>query len=135
MLHDSAGTSRPEPSPRGDLGSSALLLGVLGILFVAVAVGLATGTPLTVAGLALASVGIVLAGGGLVLGTIAAVRGRPGANRAAISAAGLSVVGLAGGLIWLAAYVITALAGPAQAVPEEVAGSPACPPPACHSHH
>lgn len=113
------------------------MLGALGVLSVAVAAGLATGTgtgtgtPLTVAGLALVSAGIVLAGGGLVLGTIAAIRGRPGANRAAISAAGLSVVGLAGGLIWLAAFVITALAGPAGTVPE----IPACVPPSCHSHH
>lgn len=133
MLHDHTGTSRSAPAPRGGLGSSALVLGALGALSVAVAAGLATGTgtPLTVAGLALVSAGIVLAGGGLVLGTIAAIRGRPGANRAAISAAGLSVVGLAGGLIWLAAFVITALAGPADTVPE----IPACVPPSCHSHH
>lgn len=131
VLHDHTGTSRSAPAPRGDLGSSALVLGALGVLSVAVASGLATGTPLTVAGLALVSAGIVLAGGGLVLGTIAAIRGRPGANRAAITAAGLSVVGLAGGLIWLAAFVITALAGPAGTVPE----IPACVPPSCHSHH
>lgn len=99
---------RPPATTRGGLGTAALVLGGLGTVFVAIAVGLSAVAPIPLGGLALASVGVVLALAGLLLGTIAATRG----NRTAILAAGVSVVGLAGGLIWLAAFVITAVAGP-----------------------
>ncbi|SFO55332.1 hypothetical protein SAMN05216207_10865 [Pseudonocardia ammonioxydans] len=102
------------------------MCGMLGVLLVAGAVVVAAAPPLTVAGLALASAGVVLSGGGLALGMAAAFQRRPRANRAAISAAALSVVGLAGGLTWLSALVITVVTGSAPMAPAEVASSPAC---------
>ncbi|MBN9737849.1 hypothetical protein PP1_022845 [Pseudonocardia sp. P1] len=112
---------------------SALVLGVLGAVFVAIAVAYSIVAPLTVAGLALVSAGVVLTLAGLVLGTIGATRGSARANRAAISAAGVSVAGLAGGLIWLAAFVITTLTGPVPVVAQYMGGTPACAPPTCHA--
>lgn len=102
------------PTPvRGGLGTSALVLGGLGALCVAVAIGLSVVALLPLGGLALASVGVVLTLAGLLLGTIDATRGPVRGNRRAVLAAGVSVAGLAGGLIWLAAFVITAVAGSA----------------------
>jgi hypothetical protein len=112
---------------------SALVLGLLGTVAVAGAVVHSVVAPLTVAGLALVSAGLVLALAGLVLGTIGATRGPTRANRTAISAAGVSVVGLAGGLIWLAAFVITTVTGPAPVVAHYMGDAPVCAPPTCHA--
>ena len=132
VLPDPAAAAPPAapsvPAPAVGLGTSALVLGVLGTLAVAVAVALSIGAPPGLVGLALASGGLVLAAGGLVLGTVAAVRGGVRGNRTAISAAGLSVVGLSGALIWLAAFVITMLSG---ALPAAPGGSDGAAPPTC----
>lgn len=109
------------------------MLGALGSVFVSVAIALSAVSPLTVAGLAFASAGVVLAIGGLVLGTLGAVRACPGRSRTAISAAGLSVAGLAGGLIWLVAFVILAVAGPGPAPVQGAGAAPTCGPGACHT--
>nr|WP_168172131.1 DUF4337 domain-containing protein [Pseudonocardia sp. AL041005-10] len=109
------------------------MLGALGSVFVAVAIALSAVSPLTVAGLALASAGVVLTIGGLVLGTLGAVRACPGRSRTAISAAGLSIAGLAGGLIWLAAFVILAVTGPGPAPIDGADTAPACAPGVCHT--
>ncbi|NWJ74125.1 hypothetical protein HX744_26985 [Pseudonocardia sp. ICBG1122] len=132
MLRDRSDTRHPA-APRGGLGSSALVLGALGSVFVAVAIALSAVSPLTVAGLALASAGVVLTVGGLVLGTLGAVRACPGRSRTAISAAGLSIAGLAGGLIWLAAFVILAVTGPGPAPLAGTDTTPACAPGVCHT--
>lgn len=131
VLRDRPDTRHPT-APRGGLGSSALVLGALGSVFVAVAIALSAVSPLTVAGLALASAGVVLTIGGLVLGTLGAVRACPGRSRTAISAAGLSIAGLAGGLIWLAAFVILAVTGPGPAPLDGTDTTPACAPDVCH---
>lgn len=134
VLSDRSAAAPPLAPPGAGLGASALVLGGLGTLFVAGAVGLSIGAPPALTGLALASVGLVLAAGGLVLGTVGAVgaarRGRR-RDRTAISAAGISVVGLSGALIWLAAFVITVLSGPVPALRAEPGGVPACAPPTC----
>lgn len=109
------------------------MLGALGSVFVSVAIALSAVSPLTVAGLAFASAGVVLAIGGLVLGTLGAVRACPGRSRTAISAAGLSVAGLAGGLIWLVAFVILAVTGPGPAPVQGAGAAPTCGPGACHT--
>ncbi|MEQ3540578.1 hypothetical protein WHI96_17315 [Pseudonocardia tropica] len=132
MLRDRSDTRHPT-TPRGGLGSSALVLGALGSVFVAVAIALSAVSPPAVAGLALASAGVVLTIGGLVLGTLGAVRACPGRSRTAISAAGLSVAGLAGGLIWLAVFVILAVTGPGSAPLDGTDTTPACAPGPCHS--
>ncbi|WP_224389858.1 hypothetical protein [Pseudonocardia sp. ICBG1293] len=103
------------------------MLGALGSIFVAVAIALSAVSPPAVAGLALVSAGVVLAVGGLVLGTLGAVRACPARCRTSISAAGLSVAGLAGGLIWLAAFVILAVAGSGPGpTGDEAEPAPAC---------
>ncbi|ALE84965.1 hypothetical protein [Pseudonocardia sp. HH130629-09] len=132
MLRDRSDVRHPT-TPPGGLGSSALVLGALGSVFVAVAIALSALSPLTVAGLAFASAGVVLAIGGLVLGTLGAVRACPGRSRTAMSAAGLSVAGLAGGLIWLAAFVILAVTGPGPPPVQGADATPACGPVACHT--
>lgn len=132
MLRDLPDARHPAV-PRGGLGTSALVLGALGSVFVAVAIALSAVSPLTVAGLALASAGVVLTIGGLVLGTLGAVRACPGRSRTAISAAGLSIAGLAGGLIWLAAFVILAVTGPGPAPLDGIDTTPACAPGVCHT--
>lgn len=68
VLRDRSDVRQPT-TPPGGLGSSALVLGALGSVFVSVAIAV---SPLTVAGLAFVSAGVVLAIGGLVLGTLGA---------------------------------------------------------------
>lgn len=131
MLHDRSGATRPATVRRpGGPAVAAPALGALGAGLVVTAIVLSIADPLTVAGLAAASVGVVLTGAGLVLATISAVRGRTRCDRTAIAAAGISVAGLAGGLTWLAAFVLTAAVsggpvGSVGLVPIEVE-QPAC---------
>lgn len=129
LRHHTETTSRVPA--RDGLGVSALVLGGLATAFVAVAVASSAVAPLTTTGLALVSAGVVLAAAGLVLGTLGAVRARPGPSRTAMSGAGLSVAGLAGGLIWMAAFVILALTGPVPAPAGSLDTAPACAPVVC----
>ncbi|MFP5072128.1 hypothetical protein ACLFMI_20995 [Pseudonocardia nantongensis] len=100
------------PLPCRDPGASALVLGGIGALLVVAATVLTVTTRFTVSGLVLASTGVVFALAGLALGTTGAMRGYPRASRLAISGAGLAVVGLAGGLVWIAAFILTTITGP-----------------------
>lgn len=123
---------RPLATTRGGLATTALVLGALGAVCVAAAIGLSVVTPLPLGGLALASGGVVLTLAGLLLGTIDATRGPVRGNRRAVLAAGVSVAGLAGGLIWLAAFVITAVAGPAPTTTvQPQTGTETCAPSSC----
>ncbi|MEQ3548893.1 hypothetical protein WIS52_00290 [Pseudonocardia nematodicida] len=130
--------ARAAPRQRGP-GTASVACGALGLLSVVAAVVLAVRSAPDMVGLALVSVGLVLALAGLVVGTIGAVHERPRGGRLAVSGAGLSVVGLAGGLVWTAVFVLTAVAGPAPAglgpsvhlVPPAVSALPTCPGSTC----
>ncbi|MBP2371889.1 hypothetical protein JOF36_007662 [Pseudonocardia parietis] len=124
----------PRPATARPRGYAALALGALGAAFVAVAIVLAIGTPLAVAGLVASSLGVVLTGAGLVLGTRSVACGRARGDRTAIAAAGISVAGLACGLTWLAVFVLTAMSG--GPVGPDLIGveQPACTPLEVHAH-
>lgn len=109
MSHNRSGTPRPATARPG--GPAALALGVLGAALVVITIVLSIASPLTVTRLATSSVGVVLAGAGLVLGTLSVARGRASGDRTTIAAVGISIAGLAGGLTWLAAFVIIAMSG------------------------
>ena len=126
MPHDHGGTLRSTPAQCARTALLAVALGASGLLLVAAAVSLSVVAQLTVAGLVLASAGVMLAAGGLTLGTLTTVRARQRAHRAAISAAALSVIGLATGLTWLATFVIATLLGPAPTTPAEGGATPVC---------
>lgn len=123
----------PGLEARGGRGASALVLGGLATVLVAVAVGLAALSAPSLVGLVLVAVGLVFALAGLVLGTTDALRGDRRHTRAAVSGAGLSVAGLAGGLVWVAVFVLTAFAGPNPPLGLTSSGvsTPACAPTVC----
>ncbi|MBC3193541.1 hypothetical protein H7X46_21005 [Pseudonocardia sp. C8] len=131
MLRDRPDARRP--APRGGSGRPALVSAALGTGLVAVAVALLIAGPPTMWGLALVCAGLMLDGVGLVLGTIGAVRGPRRGNRIPVSAAGVAVAGLAGGLIWLAVFVIVTLGGGGTADPAPAGGTLACAPASCHA--
>ncbi|MFP5020171.1 hypothetical protein [Pseudonocardia phyllosphaerae] len=115
----------PRATPSGGSGTSALVLGALGLLLVLAAIGLAAMHGLVVTGFVLAAAGAGLALAGLVVG-ILAVRPAARPSRAALSGAGLSVAGLAAGLVWVAAFVVSTLAVPAAHDPGAGSGRTVC---------
>lgn len=130
---DARATPRGPRATRAGRGSSALVLGGLASVLVAVAVGLTARSAPPLIALVLVAVALVFALAGLVLGTTGAVHGHPRDTRAAVSGAGLSVAGLAGGLVWFAVFVLSAFAGPQPPLGLTPSGvsTPACAPSTC----
>lgn len=99
------------PTPWRGPGASALVLGGAGALLVAAGTVVTVTSRFSVSALVLVTAGAVCALAGLVLGTAEAVRGCPGGSGAALSGAAFAVLGLAGGLVWVAAFVMTTFTG------------------------